>query len=335
MGDGRGPAPERAQLDALLRWREENARQGAARRRRWARRGTMASLAVIVVALVAWVAAAARDTRERVTEQGHAPAESVAAALPEPARPSAPPDDPTPAKPLPAEPQIAPRAEERQEVTAPPTLPARQPSPPRSPVAKARARTSDAAVSVPTASLRTGDEAIPPPAWISPTNSGGRRLDGATARGTGRRAFHAGGPRSPAASHSRGRADRGPAALAAGDRGDDGRLDGCSRHESGKWAVECRGGPASDRPAAAEEPGDRRQGRELARGRGAGGPRYREARNRRVPGRGRQGAVVPRVDSRGQLSRLQEPSAPATLGSREAGGPAMAPASPECLTAAA
>ncbi len=172
MGDGRGPASERAQLDALLRWREENARQAAARRRRWARRGTMASLAVIVVALVAWVAAAGRDTRERVTEQGHAPAESVAAALPEPARPSAPPDDPTPAKPLPAEPQIAPRAEERQEVTAPPTLPARQPSPPRSPVAKARARTSDAAVSVPTASLRTGDEAIPPPAWISPTTPG-------------------------------------------------------------------------------------------------------------------------------------------------------------------
>ena len=172
MGDGRGPAPERAQLDALLRWREENVRQAAARRRRWARRGTMASLAVIVVALVAWIAAAGRDTRERVTEQGHAPAESVAAALPEPARPSAPPDDPTPAKPLPAEPQIAPRAEERQEVTAPPTLPARQPSPPRSPVAKARARTSDAAVSVPTASLRTGDEAISPPAWISPTNPG-------------------------------------------------------------------------------------------------------------------------------------------------------------------
>ena len=27
MGDGRGPAPERAQLDALLRWREENARR--------------------------------------------------------------------------------------------------------------------------------------------------------------------------------------------------------------------------------------------------------------------------------------------------------------------
>ena len=172
MGDGKGPAPERAQLDALLRWREENARQGAARRRRWARRGTMASLAVIVVALVAWVAATARDTRERVTEQGHAPAESVAAALPEPARPSAPPDGPTPAKPLPAEPQIAPRAEERQEVTAPPTLPSRQPSPPRSPVAKARAGTSDAAVSVPTASLRTGDETIPPPAWISPTNPG-------------------------------------------------------------------------------------------------------------------------------------------------------------------
>jgi len=172
MADGRGPAPERAQLDALLRWREENVRQSSARRRRWARRGTMASLAVIVLALVAWVAAAARDTRERVTEQGHAPAESVAAALPEPARPSAPPADPTPAKPLPAEPQIAPRAEERQEVTAPQTLPARQPSPPRSPVAKARARTSDAAVSGPTASLRTGDEAIPPPAWISPTNPG-------------------------------------------------------------------------------------------------------------------------------------------------------------------
>jgi len=114
----------------------------------------MASLAVIVVALVAWVAAAGRDTRERITEQGHAPAESVAAALPEPARPSAPPDDPTPAKPLPAEPQIAPRAEERQEVTAPPMLPARQPSPPRSPVAKAR------------------DEAIPSPAWIPPTTPG-------------------------------------------------------------------------------------------------------------------------------------------------------------------
>jgi len=154
MGDGKGPAPERAQLDALLRWREENARQGAARRRRWARRGTMASLAVIVVALVAWVAAAGRDTRERITEQGHAPAESVAAALPEPPHPSAPPADPTPAKPLPAEPQIAPRTEERQEVTAPPRLPARPPSPPRSPVAKAR------------------DEAIPPPAWIPSANPG-------------------------------------------------------------------------------------------------------------------------------------------------------------------
>lgn len=170
MGDGRGPAPERAQLDALLRWREENVRQSAARRRRWARRGTVASLAVVVVALVAWVAATARDTRERATEQGHAPAESVAAALPEPARPSAPPADATPARPLPAEPRIAPRAEDRREVTAPPTLPARQPSPPRSPVAKARARTSDAAVSVPTASPRAGDEAIPPPAWIPPTS---------------------------------------------------------------------------------------------------------------------------------------------------------------------
>jgi hypothetical protein len=179
MGDGKGPAPERAQLDALLRWREENARQAAARRRRWARRGTMASVAVIVVALVAWVAGSARDTRERVTEHGHAPAESVAAALPEPARPSAPPDDPTPARPVPAEPQIAPRAEERQEVTAPPTLPSRRPSPPRSPVAKARARTSDTAVGVPTAAPRTGDEAIPPPAWISPTTPG---ADDSTAR---------------------------------------------------------------------------------------------------------------------------------------------------------
>src|SRR6185503_14129879 len=160
-------------------------------------------------------------------------------------------------------------------------------------------------------------------------NSGGRRLDGAAARGAGRRAVHAGGPRGPAASHSRGRADRGPAALAAGDRGDDDRLDGCSRYESRNWAVECRGGPASDRPAA--ESGDRRQGRELARGRGAGGPRYGEARNRRVPGRGRQGAVGPRVDSRGELSGLQEPSAPATLGSREPGGPAMAPASLSAL----
>lgn len=171
MGHGKGPAPERARLDALLRWREENVRQGAARRRRWARRGTMASLAVIVVALVAWVAASARDTRQRVTEQGHAPAESVAAALPEPARPSAPPAAPTPATPLPAEPQVVPRAKERQEVTAPPTLPSRPPSPPRSPVAKARARTSGAAVGVPTASPRTGDEAIPPPAWISTTTS--------------------------------------------------------------------------------------------------------------------------------------------------------------------
>lgn len=142
MGDGR----ERAQLDALLRWREENVRQSAARRRRWARRGTTASLAVIVIALVAWVAASARDTRERVIEQGQAPAESVAAALPEPARPSVPPAEPTPATPLPAEPQIAPQAEERREVTAPPTLSSRQPSP--------------------------GDEAIPPPAWISTTIPG-------------------------------------------------------------------------------------------------------------------------------------------------------------------
>ena len=227
MGDGRGPAPERAQLDALLRWREENARQergassplgsprhhGVARGHRRCARGLDRS-------------GGARYTRTSYRPGPRASGEcgrriAGAGASQRSARR------------FDACQAVARRAAER---------------PTRRGTSRGDGTADAAGTAAFTASVAGGEGSRPdvrrcrqrtqgvtwnrrrsrPATRLDLAhNSGGRRLDGATARGTSRQAFHAGGPPSPTA-------------LAAGDREDDGRLDGRSRHEVGKWAVERR-----------------------------------------------------------------------------------------------
>lgn len=152
MSDDKNPAPaDHAQLDGFLRWRHANVRRRAARRRR--RHALMASLAIIVLALVAGVAELARDARGGETlARGPAPAESVAAAPPASApaaRPSAPPAGPPAVEDGPR--VTAPRAarverlERSRETSQARPVPSRPPAPEAVPAPPDRSRTSAAA----------------------------------------------------------------------------------------------------------------------------------------------------------------------------------------------
>lgn len=186
MSDDKDRATE-ARVEQFLRWRQANFRRLAVRRRRWVRYVAVSSFAVFGVALVTWVTESARDTRGRVTVEGEAPPESVAAASHDSASPprlSAPPAGPVIER-SPAEERT--RVTARETRSAPfkrssglksvPPLPPREPSSFLSPVVEAPAPTSDVAggVQVPDALLRHNEASVPTPPRLTETITGQSR----------------------------------------------------------------------------------------------------------------------------------------------------------------